>query len=472
MTINMQPKDVNTSNNGGHFSDSVAVENLEKRQGIANSNGVDAFFKDYADKFSKAGNVVFADAEIFIDGKFIKGNLLLKDNKSYLCDNPPHDAKIIDCSGLHIMPGFADIHVHLREPGFEHKETIATGTAAGLAGGFTLLCCMPNLKPVPDSAINIKKLTDIIEKTALCNVLPYGAITKGQQGEEMADLAAIAPFCIGFSDDGKGVQSEEMMLSSLNTAKSLQRPLVAHCEVGNPGDTGVIHEGEFAKKNNIPGISSESEYLMVERDIRLAKKTGAALHLCHISTAESVELIRKGKADGVKVTAETAPHYLLMTDMDIKDEGRFKMNPPIRSAVDRDALIKGICDGTIDAIATDHAPHSEEEKSKGLRGSAFGIVGLETSFATLYTGLVKTGIISLTKLVEIMSIQPRKVFNIDFGIHDGALADFCIVNLNKSYIIKPNSFKSKGRATPFDGWEVYGKVLYTHCKDMVKQGDL
>ncbi len=465
----MQNNDVNISNIKNHLGENLSIESSEKCQGIA----VDAFFaKDNNIINGNETDVFFANAEIFFEGKFTKGNLLLKNNKTYLCDEPPPNVKIIDCNGYHIMPGFADIHVHLREPGFEYKETIATGTAAGLAGGFTLLCCMPNLNPVPDNVKTIKEITDIIEKTACCSVIPYGAITVGQQGENIADLEGLTPFCLGFSDDGKGVQGEEMMRRALNIASKLNRPLVAHCEVGNPGDTGVIHDGKFAKINGFPGISSESEYLMVERDINLSKQTGAALHLCHISTAESVRLIRNAKAQGVRVTAETAPHYLLMTDMDIKDEGRFKMNPPIRSADDRDALIKGISDGTIDAIATDHAPHSAEEKSKGLRGSAFGIVGLETSFATMYTGLVKTGIISLTKLVELMSIQPRRVFGLESGIKNGETADFCIANLNEKYRVDSATFKSKGRATPFDGWEVYGKIVYTHCGNRVNKGVL
>ncbi len=408
-------------------------------------------------------DVFFENADIFIDNNFIKGNLLLKNNRCYITNEPPTNIKRIDCSGHHILPGLADVHVHLREPGFEYKETIATGTAAAVAGGYTLLCSMPNLNPVPDSVKNIKIQLDKIAKSALCRVLAYGSITMGQQGEQLADFAELAPHCPGFSDDGKGVQDEEMMRRALLLGKKLNRPIVAHCEVGNPGQFGVIHLGEYAKQNSFSGISSESEYKMVERDIRLAEETGAKLHICHVSTAESVELIRQGKARGVRVTAETAPHYLLMTDMDIKDEGRFKMNPPIRSAADRDALIAGICDGTIDVIATDHAPHSEEEKSKGLLGSAFGIVGLETAFPTLYTGLVRSGKITLSKLVNVMSIRPREIFGIESGIKDGGVADFCVVDTNIKYRINPNDFISKGRASPFEGYEVYSKILHTHC---------
>ncbi len=428
----------------------IDIDSLQKRHGIA----VDVFF---------------ANADIFLDGRFIKGNLLLKDGKSYITDDVPNNVRVIDCSGHHIFPGFADIHVHLREPGFEYKENIATGTAAGLAGGFTLLCSMPNLNPVPDSMQNLKQQLDIINKTANCNVLPYSSITVGQNGEMLSDFKALAPFCAGFSDDGKGLQSEEMMRRALAVSKSVNKPIVAHCEVGNPGATGVIHDGEFAKQNNLPGISSASEYMMVKRDIELASEFGAALHLCHISTAESVQLIRSAKADGVQVTAETAPHYLLLTDMDIIDEGRFKMNPPIRSAKDRDALIEGIADGTIDAIATDHAPHSAEEKSKGLIGSAFGIVGLETCFATLYTGLVKTGKISLTRLIELMSIRPRQILGLQAGIIDGGIADFCIVNTATCYSVDPSQFKSKGRATPFEGMQVFGDIVYTHCTKNINE---
>ncbi len=409
-----------------------------------------------------AVDVFFVNADIFFDGMFIKSNLLLKDNKTFFVNDVPSGATVVDCSGYHILPGFADIHVHLREPGFEYKETIATATAAGLAGGFTMLCSMPNLNPVPDSEQNLNKQLDIIKNTAVCKVYPYGSITVGQNGGELSDLSALAHHCIGFSDDGRGLQSEDMMRRALTAAKKLNRPIVAHCEVGNPGASGVIHDGDYAKRNKIPTISSESEYAMVERDIQLAAELNAQLHICHVSTKESVAIIRSAKEQGVMVTAETAPHYLLLCDEELQDDGRFKMNPPIRSAADRDALIEGIVDGTIDAIATDHAPHSSEEKSKGLLGSAFGIVGLETSFATLYTQLVRCNIITLAQLVNLMSIKPRKIFGLDSGIKDGGIADFCIVNTEKKYVIDPTKFKSKGRATPFAGAEVYGEILYTH----------
>ncbi len=409
-----------------------------------------------------AGDVFFVGADIFVDGEFIKASLLLKDGKSFIVKDIPSDAKVVGCNGYHILPGFADIHVHLREPGFEYKETIATATDAALAGGFTMLCSMPNLNPVPDSEQHLLAQLNIIKDSALCKVYPYGSITVGQKGEELSDFTALAPHCLGFSDDGRGLQSEEMMRIALSIAKKHGRPVVAHCEVGNPGASGVIHEGDYARRNGIPTISSESEYEMVRRDVKLAAELNAPLHICHLSTKESVEIIRAAKAQGAPVTAETAPHYLLLCDEDLQDDGRFKMNPPIRSAADRDALIEGILDGTIDAIATDHAPHSAEEKSKGLLGSAFGIVGLETSFATLYTGLVKGGKITLTQLVDLMSIKPRKLLGLDAGIQDGALADFCIVNTEKKYIIDPSTFKSKGRATPFAGSEVFGEILYTH----------
>ncbi len=443
----MNYTDHNISADGGFCS----IDSSCKRHG----HTVDAFFMN---------------AKIFVAGDFIEGNLLQKDGKTFFCDVPPLGVQVIDCTGKYILPGFADLHVHLREPGFDYKETIATGTAAGLAGGYTLLCSMANLIPVPDSEENIKMQLEIIEKTAGCKVIPYAAITVGELGKDLVDMQALAPYCIGFSDDGRGVQSEEMMRSAMVQAKKLNMPIVAHCEVGNPGESGVIHDGEYAKANRLPTISSASEYGMVGRDIRLAYETGAHLHICHVSTAESVDLIRKGKAKGVHVTAETAPHYLLLTDDDLMDEGRFKMNPPIRSARDRDALIEGICDGTIDIIATDHAPHSAEEKSGGLLGSSFGIVGLETSFAKLYTELVMTEIISLTKLVELMAIRPREIFGIKVGITDGGTADFCVIDTEESYIIDSKKFLSKGRATPFDGDKVFGRVLYTRCAMKRTQG--
>ncbi len=432
--------DLNTPTDGGFCIDDSSC----KRHGTT----VDAFF---------------VNGTVFTDGKFIKTSLLLKDRKTYFTDDVPPETKVVDCTGQYILPGFADMHVHLREPGFEYKETIATGTAAGLAGGYTLLCSMPNLKPVPHGESEIKKQLEIIEKKARCKVLPYASITVDQKGLVLSDMETLAPYCIGFSDDGHGVQDYEMMRKAMEIATRLNKPIVSHCEVGNPGASGVVHAGQYAKRNDLPSISSASEYEMVDRDIRLAATTGAHLHICHVSTAESVRLIRAAKASGVHVTAETAPHYLLLTDEDIKDEGRFKMNPPIRSEFDREELLLGIKDGTIDIIATDHAPHSVEEKSGGLLKSSFGIVGLETAFSVLYTGLVATDIITLTELVNLMAIRPREIFGIKAGIADGNMADFCVIETDTKFIIDSDNFLSKGSATPFDGDEVYGRVLYTRC---------
>ena len=361
--------------------------------------------------------------------------------------------------GYTVFPGFCDVHVHFRQPGFSYKETIKTGSLAAARGGYTAVCTMPNLKPVPDSLPHLKEQLDIIEKDACIAVLPYGAISIGELGEELADLEGMAPYVCAFSDDGKGVQSEDMMRQAMLRAKALGKVIAAHCEVNELLRGGYIHDGIYAKLHGHKGICSESEWRQIERDVKLAKETGCAYHVCHISCRESVEIIRKAKAEGVDVSCETAPHYLFLTDFDIKEDGRFKMNPPVRSKDDRDALIEGLIDGTIDMIATDHAPHSAEEKSKGLKGSAFGIVGLETAFPLLYTGFVKTGIISLEKLVQLMSENPRKRFGIktDPGT--------CTWDLNAEYPIDPSDFISMGKATPFKGWFVYGNNIKTVFND-------
>lgn len=354
-----------------------------------------------------------------------------------------------------VFPGFCDVHVHFREPGFSYKETIASGSAAAARGGYTAVCAMPNLNPVPDSVENLRVQTDIIKKDALISVFPYAAITVGEKGEQIADLEALAPHVIAFSDDGKGVQSEDMMREAMIRAKSLGKMIVAHCEVNELLKGGYIHDGEYAKMHGHKGICSESEWRQIERDLRLSKETGCAYHVCHISTKESVELIRKAKAEGINVTCETGPHYLVLDENDLKEEGRFKMNPPLRSLADREALIEGIIDGTIDMIATDHAPHSAEEKAKGLKDSAFGIVGLETAFPVLYTKLVKENIISLEKLVKLLTENPRRRFGIS------QTGDFTVWNLNESYKIDPEDFLSMGKATPFAGMEVFGKCMLT-----------
>lgn len=354
-----------------------------------------------------------------------------------------------------VFPGFADVHVHLREPGFFYKETIKSGTLASAKGGYSAVCSMPNLNPVPDSLENLNIQHEIIKKDAVINVYPYASITKKQQGDELSDMEALAPFCIAFSDDGRGVQSEEMMEKAMLQAKKLRKIIVAHCEDNSLLKGGYIHDGEYARGNGHKGICSESEWRPIERDIKLLRKTKCSYHVCHISTKESVELIRQAKKEGFDITCETAPHYLILNDSMLKDEGRYKMNPPIRSEEDRLALIEGIKDGTIDMIATDHAPHSEEEKGKGLKDSLMGVVGIETAFPLLYTHLVKKGVITLEKLIELMSVNPRKRFSIPLG------EDYCVWDLGKKYAINPKHFLSKGKSTPFEGFEVYGKHLFT-----------
>lgn len=367
-------------------------------------------------------------------------------------------------SDSYIFPGFADVHVHLREPGFSYKETIKTGTLASAHGGYTAVCSMPNLNPVPDSVENLQKQLDIIEKDAAIAVYPYGSITVGQMGEELSDLEGMSENVIAFSDDGRGVQSDELMEKAMLKAKALGKMIVAHCEVNSLLNGGYIHDGEYAKANGHRGICSESEWKQIERDIKLAEKIGCAYHVCHISTKESVEIIREAKKRGVDITCETGPHYLVLSDKDLQEEGRFKMNPPLRSEEDRLALIEGIKDGTIDMIATDHAPHSAEEKGRGLEKSAMGIVGIETAFPVLYTELVLKGIISLEKLIELLSINPKKRFGIKGGTDEGQQADFCVVDLDTEYEIRSEDFYSMGRATPFEGKKVKGKILHTYIK--------
>ena len=354
-----------------------------------------------------------------------------------------------------LLPGFCDVHVHLREPGFSYKETIKTGSKAAARGGYTAVCTMPNLKPVCDSQEHLKMQREIIERDACIAVYPYAAITLNQAGEELADLEALAPHVIAFSDDGHGVQSESVMSDAMTRAKALGKMIVAHCEDNSLLRGGYIHDGAYAARHGHRGICSESEWRQIERDLKLADKTGCAYHVCHISTKESVELIRDAKKSGVNVSCETAPHYLLLDETDLEEDGRFKMNPPLRAKEDREALVAGLLDGTIDMIATDHAPHSAEEKSKGLQGSAFGIVGLETAFPLLYTNLVKTGILSMEALLNLLVYNPRERFNIPLG------NDFSIWDLDAQYTIDPRDFLSMGKATPFAGRPVYGKCLLT-----------
>lgn len=355
-----------------------------------------------------------------------------------------------------IIPSFADVHVHLREPGFFYKESIATGTLAAARGGYGWVCTMPNLNPVPDSKEHLREQLDIIERDALINVVPYGAITVGERGKELADLEAMAPDVIAFSDDGVGLNDETLMREAMVRAKKLGKIIVAHCEDMDLRAGGYIHDGKYAAAHGHKGICSESEWKPIERDLKLAAETGAAYHVCHISTKESVEVIREAKAAGVDVTCETAPHYLVLCDEDLKEDGRFKMNPPIRSAEDRQALIEGILDGTIDMIATDHAPHSEAEKARGLEKSDMGVVGLETAFPIIYTNLIKPGIITMEQAVKLMSENPRKRFGLPTAEENG---DFAVWNISEEYEIDPAEFKTKGRATPFAGEKVYGECL-------------
>jgi len=366
-----------------------------------------------------------------------------------------------DSDNIVILPGFCDVHVHFREPGFSYKETIKSGSLAAAHGGYTSVCTMPNLNPVPHNAENIGKQLEIIKNDACINVYPYGAITVDQKGEELADFEGLCDLAIAYTDDGRGVQTEEMMRKAMQIAKSQGKMIVAHCEVDSLLFGGYIHDGIYCALNGMKGICSRSEWEQIARDIALAREIGCAYHVCHISTKESVAIIRKAKAQGVNITCETAPHYLVLNDMDLKDEGRFKMNPPIRDESDRLALIEGIKDGTIDMIATDHAPHSAQEKSQGLKGSRMGVVGLECAFSVMYTEFVKTGIITMERLIELMCENPKK----RFGIEDGE--SYTVFDLGNKHEINPSEFLSMGRATPLEGRTVYGKCLLTVCDGKV-----
>ena len=365
--------------------------------------------------------------------------------------------RALNSSKYAVFPGFCDVHVHFREPGFSYKETISSGSAAAARGGYTAVCTMPNLNPVPDSAENLRLQLQLIEDSASIHVYPYGAITVGEKGEALADLAGMAPHVAGFSDDGRGVQSDDMMRTAMEKAKALGKMIVAHCEVNELLRGGYIHDGQYAKANGHRGICSESEWAQIDRDLKLVEQIGCAYHVCHISTKESVDIIRQAKARGVNVTCETGPHYLVMDDSMLQNDGRFKMNPPLRSKEDREALVQGIIDGTIDMIATDHAPHSAEEKSKGLEKSAFGVVGIETAFPICYTYLVKPGIIRMDRLMDLLVYNPRKRFGLPLG------SDFSVWDLDAEYAIDPIDFLSMGKATPFQGWKVNGKCLLTVC---------
>ena len=398
---------------------------------------------------------LFKNANVYANGEFKKQTMLL-DGASlsvFMGDVSTVDAPTFD--NIAIFPGFCDVHVHFREPGFSYKETIATGSHAAAHGGYTAVCTMPNLSPTPDSPENLKLQTDIIERDARIAVFPYGTITKGQMGEELSDMEGMKEKAIAFSDDGKGVQTDEMMLAAMKKAHSLGKMIVAHCEDNSLLRGGYIHDGEYAARHAHRGICSESEFGQIARDLELVKQVGCKYHVCHVSAKESVDVIREAKRQGVDVTCETAPHYLTMTDLDLEEDGRFKMNPPIRGERDRLALIEGLKDGTVDMIATDHAPHSAEEKSRGLEKSNMGVVGIETAFPVMYTYLVKTGVMTLEELVDVMSVKPRERFGITSDV------GFTVFDLGDEYEIDPDDFVSMGKSTPFKGVKVSGRCLAT-----------
>ena len=411
-----------------------------------------------------ASRIVLKGGRVFSGGKSFEADVVVCGDR--IAEVTPEAAilpgdKVVDCRGRWVTAGLVDLHVHLREPGFSSNETIATGTAAAAHGGFTTVCAMPNLEPAPDSLENLRRETEIIERDAVVKVLPYATITRRRAGREIVDFAALRPYVAAFSDDGSGVQDDGMMLAAMRAAAANDCIIAAHCEVNSLLHGGYIHDGAYAAAHGHKGISSESEWRQIERDIKLAEQTGCRYHVCHISTKESVALIRDANRSGVRITCETGPHYLTMCDADLREEGRFKMNPPIRSAADRDALIEGVQDGTIDVIATDHAPHTAEEKSRGLAGSAMGVVGLETSFAVIYTKLVMAGIISPERMIELMAEAPRRIFALGGGLAAGEKADIAVFDLGNEFTVDPATFLSKGRSTPFEGWRLHGQTILT-----------
>ncbi len=409
--------------------------------------------------------LLLTGGSVFVDGGFRPLEIAVSEGRivSVSPRLPRDGACVVELNNCFVVPGFVDVHVHLREPGFSYKETVASGTAAAAAGGYTAVCAMPNLNPPPDCPEHLRAELDAIERDARVHVYPYGTITRGEQGKALADLEGLAPYVPGFSDDGRGVQSGEMMRSAMVLAKRLDRPIAAHCEDESLLEKGwCVHDGDFARRHGLPGNSPASEWRQVERDIALVRETGCRYHVCHVSTRESVALIRAAKAEGLPVTCETGPHYLCLCDQDLEDDGRFKMNPPIRSAADRDALAAGLLDGTVDCIATDHAPHSAQEKAGGLRGSLNGVVGLECAFPVLYTELAKTGKVPLEVLLNALCVNPRRIFGLPGGtIAEGQPADLTVLRLDHAGTVNPAGFRSLGRATPFAGRRVEAAVSMT-----------
>ena len=421
---------------------------------------------------------VIKGGRTYVDGAVVAADIRIEDGIITAVGSQVDEegAEVIDATGLYVVPGLIDVHVHFREPGFAYKETIATGSAAAACGGYTTVCPMPNLKPAPDTKAHLEEQLEIIRRTAAVKVIPYGTITRGQMGRgELSEMAAMKRDVVGFSDDGRGVQEEGDMLQAMKLASSLGKPIVAHCEVNSLLNGGYIHDGEYARLHGHRGICSESEWRQVERDIALARRTGCQYHVCHVSTKESVELVRRAKAAGLPVSCETAPHYLVLCDEDLREEGRFKMNPPLRSRADREALVAGLQDGTIEVIATDHAPHTAAEKARGLAGSAMGVVGLECAFAVLNTALVGRGIISFARLVEAMAVAPRRIFSLGGGtIAAGEPADLTAVDTERAGTVDPDRFLSMGRSTPFAGMAVRGEVMLTLVggREAYRNGDL
>ena len=414
---------------------------------------------------------VFRNANVYTGGQIVRRDVVVSDGKIQQIGALPaddlHGMDGLNCGGKFLFPGFTDVHVHFREPGFSYKETISSGCAAAARGGYTEVCAMPNLHPVPDSAAHLEEELNCIRRDAFVKVRPYGALSVGEKGQELADLAGMAANVVGFSDDGKGVQDEALMRRAMREVRRLGKVIAAHCEEESLLHGGYIHDGAYARAHGHRGICSESEWRPIERDLALVRETGCPYHVCHISCAESVSLIRRAKAEGLPVSCETAPHYLALDDSMLEEDGRFKMNPPIRSRADREALLEGLADGTIDAIATDHAPHSAEEKSRGLAGSLMGVTGLECAFPVLYTTLVRGGVLPLERLLALLTDRPRAIFSLPPQMRAGDDADLTLFDLERVWTIDPARFASKGRSTPFAGRTVYGACLLTMVKGKI-----